>query len=111
MNVNIPTEQFKRVFHPTKLSGWKRAYLRCVAKVLILHDRTFIAKEEPTKKNIVRAVVQGIIVGGDLERMARVDSWIVHPKKFPKDWYSLVSDETNRIMDEEELALKETPVV
>lgn len=108
MNINIPTKQFERAFPPTLIGDWKRAFLRSVTKVLILHDRTYLAKKEPTNRNIVRAVAQGIRIGVDFQFFSKTDKFLTHPKKFPKDWEDLVTDETNRIMDEEELANKET---
>lgn len=81
--------------------------MRSVTEILILHDRTKLAKAEPTSDNIIRAVCQGVEVGGNLQFYTHIDKWLTS-KKFPKKWESLVTDESNRIMDEEELANKET---
>ena len=108
MKINIPEAQFKRTFPPTLLNEWKRAFMRCLTKVLILHDRTNLAQVDPTKRNITRAVVQGIRVGVDMEFFSKVDKSLTYSKKFPKNWDSLITEESERILDEEELANKET---
>ena len=81
--------------------------MRSVTEILILHDRTKLAKAEPTDDNIVRAICSSIVVACSLQFYTHIDKCLTS-KKFPKKWETLVNDEANRIMDEEELANKET---
>ena len=98
MDIQFPEEQFKNAMPDGYIPGWRRRFMICVAKNLIMHDRVSTAIAEPTRRNIVRATLGGFRTGEVMARDYRVNSSIVR-KRYPKNWGALVSDEVNRILD------------
>lgn len=97
MDIQFPEHQFKWAMPNGFIPGWRRRFMICVAKSLIMHDRVSTAIAEPTRRNIVRATLGGFRTGEVMTRDYRVNSSIVR-KRYPKNWDALVSDEVNRIL-------------
>ena len=63
MDIQFPEEQFKNAMPDGYIPGWRRRFMICVAKGLIMHDRVSTAIAEPTRRNIVRATLGGFRTG------------------------------------------------
>lgn len=99
VEIQFPEEIFKKTLPSTLIPGWRRAYMRLVAKMLILYDRTDTAEDNPTPYNIRRAVISGLTVGSDLQWYQRIDKTLVSRKQ-PKTFEALCNAECKRIYKE-----------
>lgn len=99
VEIQFPEVIFKKAFPSTRIPGWRRAFMRMVAKMLILYDRVDTAENNPTSYNIRRAVIFGIAVGSDLQWYKRIDKAVMSRKQ-PKSFEALCNDECKRIYKE-----------